>query len=224
MKRWIIPSLAALCLAGSVFFVASRSGTAPSAASPAGSFSGSSPASSGSTPAASVSTRVASSAAATSPQGASADTEAGLSSAAATRIAADPAARHPAASGPAASSSRGAPRTSSGGGLSASAGEPASPAVADAPPVEELAPLPVVFQLDPQSYINLGPGEDAIIAEAQREFSDAMAGAGAPDSAAYLKRWNRAQWDADNRLRQELGAIGFNRLASEAMGAAQAGK
>ena len=208
MKQWIIPSLAALCLAGSAFFVASRSGTTPSAASPAGPFSGGSPASSGSTPAASVSTRVASSAA-TSPQGVPTDIEARLSATAATRIAADPAARH---------------SVPSGGGPSASAGETASSAVADAPPAVELAPLPVVFQLDPQSYINLGPGEDAIIADAQREFSDAMADAGAPDSAAYLKRWNRAQWDADNRLRLELGATGFNRLASQAMEAAGAGK
>ncbi len=90
---------------------------------------------------------------------------------------------------------------------------------------EELAAFPVAFEPGIDSGGDFTPEEVAVInAERERfarELEDAPAAAD-PRSPEYLKHWDRARWDSDNRLRQELGAVGFNKLSFQALQAPEA--
>ena len=87
-----------------------------------------------------------------------------------------------------------------------------------------IAVLPIAFQVDAVPAAEFSGEEDSAILSVQEKFAADMTAAAdvGVASPAYLRLWDKARWDADNRLRLELGAVGFNRLNSLAAQQAEA--
>jgi hypothetical protein len=78
------------------------------------------------------------------------------------------------------------------------------------------APVPVAFLVQEVDMNEFTAEENETIHRVQEQFAAELSGpiSRDPGSDAYAKAWKKAQWRADNRLRLELGAVGFNRFNS----------
>lgn len=90
--------------------------------------------------------------------------------------------------------------------------------------IPQVEPMPVAFQVDQVPAKEFSAEQDTIIHDVQQGFVDEVTSTPAsdPTTQQYLEDWKKARWNADNRLRLELGGVGFNQFNSLAAQEAEA--